>query len=852
MPWFASGSSLLQRGGRRCKAKAAAGSARAFCRTSMANVSYEWLVTFMTESIGRDLRGAIRTLSARPGWTAAAILCLAIATGANTAAFTLVNGLLLRPLPFDEPDRLVMVAIRERSATRPFSLQEFQAVSAGAAPTIQLLARTYFPSSVAAADGARMAQVELVSASYFETLRVRPFLGRFFNESDDREQQAPVAILSHRLWQLRFGGRDTAVGETIRINGRPVVIAGVAPPGFVGAMQLIAADVWLPSSMYAALSGSSTARSVPTFGVMGRLADMVTASEAQERLSALVANVISARDGSSRPAAAVTAAAGFGVPVSVQGSIMALSGFIYGMMTLLMAVACANVAALVLARGSGRRREIAVRLSLGASRWHIARQLLTESLVLAVAGCAAGAIVAVWLTQALIARLTTPFQYVNYAIDVHPDARVLAYAALATAAAAVLCGLAPIRYAHRVDVVDVIKESSSTGGSVASKRTLNAVVAMQFAVSTMLLAGATTLIRTYVNAQAPRPGFDTSGLIAATLDLDQLQLDAAAGPRVYQAIVERLAAVPGAGDVALTSDVPPGPGRSVNVRSDGFARASDPVAAGQTAVSAHYFQTLGLAIREGRSFHAAEAAQPAVAVINDAMARRLWPAGSAVGKTFTVNGSGAPIEVIGVVANATGDDNGRAQPAFYRPLSQDYSARMTAIARLRGDEATGFGEIRRAVERVNQDLSILDLRSIDDLLESRAAQRRVPATAFSVVSSLGLLLSAVGLYGVVAYSVRERARELGIRLALGARPVDVRRIIVRQGFTIVGVGLAIGTAATLLFTQIIRSSLFGVGLLDPMTFGAVAGILIAAAWTALYLPARWASTLDPALTLRQE
>jgi predicted permease len=802
---------------------------------------------FTLESIARDLRGAIRTLAARPGWTAAAILCLAIATGANTAAFTLVNGLLLRPLPFDEADRLVMVAIRERSATRPFSLQEFRDVSAGAAPTIQLLARTYFPSSLVAEDGARMAQVELVNASYFDTLRVRPFLGRFFSDSDDREHQPPVAVLSHRLWQLRFGGRPDAVGETVRINGRPVVVAGVAPPQFVGAMQLIAADLWLPVSMYPALAGSETVRSVPMFGVMGRLADTVTAHDAQERLSALVSNVIAARDGSPRPAAMVTAAAGFGVPVSVEGAVMALSGVIYGLMALLMAVACANVAALVLARGAGRSREVAIRLSLGASRWHIARQLLAESLVLALAGCAAGTVIAVWLTQVLVARLTTPFQYVSYAINVHPDARVFAYAAIATATAAVICGIAPIRFAGRVNVVDVVKESSSGGTSRASKRTFNAIVATQFAVSTMLLVGAGTLVRTYANAQAVQPSFDTDGLISASFDLDQLQLDAPAGRRVYDEILAQVSALPGVTGAALTATVPPGSGRSVRV----FASA-EAVAASTIVVSSKYFETLGLAIREGRTFQEHEPARPAVAVIDEAMAQRHWPGGSAVGRTFRIDDvKGTPIDVVGVVRTVTRDDGGmRPQPMFYQPSSQEYSPRMTAL--VRGDSSGTPAEIRRTIERVNPDLAIVDLRSVNDLLAARASQRRAPATAFTAIGALGLLLSAVGLYGVVAYSVRERARELGIRLALGARPVDVRRAVVRQGFAIVGIGLVVGLVFTAVFTQVIRSSLFGTRVLDPVTFAAVAAMLIGTAWTALYFPARWAAGLDPALTLRRD
>ena len=334
----------------------------------------------MLDPLLRDLRSTTRMLAARPGWTVAAILCLAIATGANTAAFTLVNGLLLRPLPFDEPAQLVMVALRDpkRTSTRPFSLHEYRELAAPSSATSMLLARTFFPLSLAAEDGARMAQAELVSGNYFETLRVTPLVGRFFDEGSDRPGSTPLAVLSHRLWQLRFGANAAVIGQSVRVNGRPVVVAGVAPPGFVGAMHLVAADLWLPAAMYPDLAGSAGASTVPMFGVMGRLATGVTVEEAGARLTSLSAAIAGGGGTQTPPAVIVTPAAGFGVPVAVQGAVLTLSGVIYAMMALLMAVACANVAALVLARGAGRSREIAIRLSLGASRMHIARRYATS------------------------------------------------------------------------------------------------------------------------------------------------------------------------------------------------------------------------------------------------------------------------------------------------------------------------------------------------------------------------------------------------------------------------------------------------------------------------------------------
>jgi predicted permease len=816
-------------------------------------------MTRTLDALRRDLRSTVRMLAARPGWTVAAILCLGIATGANTAAFTLVNGLLLRPLPFDQPHELVMIALREpkHASTRAFTLREYRQLVDQPATPAMLLARTFFPLSLSSADGARMAQVELVSGNYFDTLRVRPFVGRLFDEGVDRDGSAPLAVLSHRLWQLRFAANAAVVGQTVRVNGRPVVIAGVAPPGFVGAMQLIAADLWLPATMYPDLAGSAEASTVPMFGVMGRLNPGATREEAAARLTATIATLADKGGAQAAPAVVLTPAAGFGVPVSVEGMILKFSVFLYGVMALLMAVACANVAALVLARGVGRSREIAVRLSLGASRIQIARQLLVESLVLAFLGSAAGTVVALWLTQALVASLTTPFQYVSYAIDVHPDARVFAYSALATAAAAVLCGIAPVRFAGRVDVVDVIKQSAAKGRSLQSMRTLNAVVVAQFAVSTTLLVAAGALVRSYVTAQSTRPAFDTSGLVASALDLDQLQLDRAAGIRLYQTVIERLSALPGVTDTSLTRDLPLRPGRTVTVLSDSDVTArpsGERVSASALVVSSRFFRTLGLTIRQGRSFESDDLARPRTAVISEAMERRLWPNASSLGQTFRVNEPDAePIEVVGVVSNtAEASLDQPPQPAFYQLFPHEYSARMTVIMRVQGNPSRFFPDVRRTIREVHQDLSIVDLRTIDDVLDSLGEQRRIPATAFGLVGLLGLLLSAVGLYGVVAYGVRERARELGIRLALGARPADVRRLVLRQGFTIVGIGLAIGALAAVALAQVVRRTLFGVGSADPTTLLAVCGVLMAAGFVALYLPARWASRLEPAQTLRSE
>lgn len=815
-------------------------------------------MTAMVESLVRDVRSTGRLLAARPGWTVAAVLCLAIATGANTAAFSLVNGLLLRPLPFDQPNQLVMVALREplKTGTRPFALHEYRELSSHAGDVGMFLARTFFPLSLSADDGAQMAQVELVSGNYFETLRVKPFAGRFFDASADRPGGELQGVLSYALWRTRFGADPSVIGRSMRVNGRPMVVAGIAPPGFVGAMQLVAADLWLPAAIYPDLARSADAKAAPMFGVMGRLAPNVTVDRAEARLTSIVAALPHTSSAASAPAVVVTSATGFGVPPAIQGAVLTLSGFIYLLMALLMAVACANVAALVLARGTGRTQEIAVRLSLGASRMHIARQLVTESFLLAVAGCGVGAVVALWLTQALVARLTTPFQYVSYAIDVHPDARVFAYCALVTLLSAVFCGVAPIRHAARVDVVDLLKQTAAKGGSRESRRTLNIMVVIQFAVSTMLLVGAGMLVRTYLNAESAQSDYETTGLVATTIDADQINLDRPAGIRLYQDVMERFSALPGVTDVSLTRDLPLGRGRTVTVTGgdDAGSTPGGSITAAEIVVSRRYFQTVGVAIRQGRAFSDAEPVQPMVAVINEAMARRLWPGASPLGRLFTLSGRAREaLEVIGTVPDSKEQSLSQGPKlAFYRPFAQEYSAQMTVLTRVQGDTAPFLSEIRQTTRSLNPALSILDLRTVNQVLDDMDAQRRIPATVLLVVGLLGLLLSAVGLYGVVAYGVRQRAHEFGIRLALGARPSDVTHLILRQGFLIVGIGSAVGAIGAIGVAQMARMALFGVGRLDAGTVAIVCAVLSGTGFAALYAPARWASRVEPAQTLRGE
>lgn len=815
----------------------------------------------IVESIVRDVRHACRLLIAQPGWTVAAILCLAIATGANTAAFSVINGLPLRPLPFKDPGQLVMVALKEsaRAHTRPFSLAEYRDLASRADAFAALLARTFLPVSLASDQGAAMVEAELVSGNYFEMLMVVPFAGRFFDVAADRACGSLQAVISHDLWRRRFAGDASAVGGVVRVNGRTATVIGVAPAGFVGATQLIATDLWVPAACHRALSGKNAGPDLertPMFGVMGRMKPDVTLERARAQLNLIETGLARDRGADNPPAVVAQTASGFGVPPIARDAVANASVLLFGLMALLVAVAGANVASLVLARAAGRHREIGVRLALGASTPRIVRQLMTESTVLAVLGGAAGTVLAVWVTH-LFGHGPRFFQYVAFAVDIRPDWRVLAYAIVAALATAVVFGLVPARHAVRTDLVEVLKRSGASGRTPAALRTIACVVVGQIAVSTALLVATGLLVRTYLNAHAVDPGIETARVLSVSLDLDQLDYDPSAGGRFYEELLAQTDAMPGVEVGSLTSDAPLSlASRDARIWIDGTNNdePSGPYAAGSLIVTAEYFKTLHIPLKQGRSFAAVTAARPLVAIVNETMARRFWPHASPLGRSFRVRGvSDDRLEVIGVVRDVKNRAlNETPRAVFYQPFVQRYSPRMTLLVRAWADPRALIEPIESAIRAKNYDLAIVDVRTLDERLDAAVAPWRQSVFLLSIVGVLGLLLSSVGLYGVISYGVRERARELGIRLALGASGRDLAWMVLGRGCRMTLLGLVIGVGASLALTRLGASMLYGVTTHDPITLAVVCGALLVVAVLASLLPARWAARVDPMLTLRRE
>jgi putative ABC transport system permease protein len=779
-----------------------------------------------------DLRYAYRGLVARPAWTLAALICLAVGTGANTVSFTVINELLLKPLPFAQPDRIAVVTLREPSPPllRPFSLDEYAAVAQGATLFSELSARTFQSVSVAADDAPRMAQSEVVSANYFAMLRVSPLMGHFFDAASD----VPQAVVSEQLWRRRFSGEASIIGRRIRLNGHEAIVTGVAPAGFFGATQLIRADLWLSTAWFAELNPSPNATAVPWFGVLGRLAPGVTREQAQVQLNSLAAHLD--RAGLTAQVDAPDAL-GFGGalrPVVVGGSVL-----LFGLMGLVVAVAIGNVAGLLLVRAPARRPEIAVRVALGATPFSIVRQIMTECLVLGIVGSALGVALSFLLIQ-LVPSLSSELpEHLAYALDPRLDGRVLGLAVITAVLVSIAIGFVPARHAARTTSAHTLKHAGTNRTSRATNRGLNTLVVVQMAVSTMLLVGCTLLARAYIGARSADSGMDMNNGLAAMLDFSQTTLSPEEGARFYESLLMRVSSLPSVENATLSREVPLSLGAAENV-AVGEGRADRKV------VTPGYFATMRIPLLQGRDFRAADRAP--VAVVNETMAAELWPGRSPVGEIIRVGES--PLEVVGVVKDAKYASLSEAPRAvFYQPLSQHFSNQMTLL--LRSSRANALTEaVRTAVQAENPDLAVVAMRTFEALLAIEIAPRERGAAILGALCGVALLFSAVGLYGVVAFGVRERVNEFGLRVALGARTRDVLVMVLGRGLRLALAGLVLGLLGALGFTQVLRFVLADVPPVDVATLLVVGVTLGTVALLASYFPARFATRVDPAIALR--
>ncbi|HEX8695201.1 MAG TPA: ABC transporter permease [Longimicrobium sp.] len=798
------------------------------------------------DTLLQDLRYAVRTLAKSPGFALAAVLTLALGIGANTAVFSAANALLLRPPPGSEPGRLVRVY---RGSHSPLSPGELRYVREHNRTLEGLFGERRAVVALNTARGNERAVVELVNGNYFTLLGVPAARGRVFTPAEDSVPGvSPVAVLSHRWWKARFGADPAVVGRTIRLNGRAYTVVGVAPEHFSGTFPGFSAHAWLPMSELKPLTGMDF-EDAGSLYAMGRLKPGATRDAAAADLKVL-AGQLTAADPRLRRPVTLTVDHARGVNAELRPQAAGVAGGLLFVTLLVLLIACTNVANLMLARATARRREIGIRLAIGASRRRLVRQLLTESVLLALVGGVLALLIVTWLAD-LAAALVPATSEV--ALDFSPDRRVLFFALGASLFAGVLFGLLPALRASAPDVTSSLKEDSA---APRRSRMRGALVGAQVALCMVLLAGAALFLRSLGNARRIDPGFDPAPLLNTRIDLRLGRYDGTTGPAFYRRLLGELAAVPGVESAAL-QQVPPlqGENRETSFVTEGQGPDEERRITNFDAVSPGFFHTIGIPVLGGREFAASDGeTAPAVAVVNQTFARRHFPGGQALGKRVSMEGAEGPwVTIVGVVRDAKyvtlGEDP---RPMLYLPFAQNYDAEAVVYVRAAGDPAALAKPVHRAAQALDPVLPIPEPVPVRESLRFALAPARVGAWVLGVFGALALSLAAVGIYGVVSYAVSQRTREIGIRSALGAGPARVVRMVLGDNLRVVAAGLGAGLALAVPLGMAAAGFLYGVSPADPAVLLGTPLVLAAVALLASWAPARRAARVDPMVALRAE
>jgi predicted permease len=820
------------------------------------------------ERLWKDIRFALRTFGRSPAFFAAAVTSLALGIGVNTAIFTLVNTLFLNPLPVERASELVAVYTTDEKNRTAFSsllqtsypnyldYRDRNEVFAG-------LAAYSFPLPIGTTttDGApEQIFAEMVTGNYFEVLGVQPAAGRFFGPDDDRVRGgSPVLVLSYKLWQRRFGGAPDVVGRTIGVNGMPFTVLGVTPAPFHGVNSLIGPDAWVPTSMSDRVLPSSfrtwmEERRALAFHLAGRLKPGYTIDQAGANLTVLAKSLEQAyplpnegRSVALRPLAEATIFPG------VREGLVAGSAVLMVIAGLVLLIACSNVANLLLARATSRRQEIAVRLALGANRRRLIQQLMTESALLGLVGGAAGLLVALW-TRNLIWSSRPPFFALNL-VDPELDGRVLVFAALVSLATGLVFGLVPALAASRADVVTAIKDQSRSAGRPRRRFGLaNMLIVGQVALSLVALITAALFLRSSQQAAAIDPGFDVDGVALMLVNPGQQGYELERAQQFFRDVSSNVAALPGVRSASWASNLPlfGGSARSVFIEGKEHDRQFAGVLTLVNAVDVGFFETTGVQIQRGRGFTGADrAGSVPVAVINDTMARRFWPNEDPIGRRFRFYTETEYREVVGIAETVKYLTLGESpQLASYFPLHQSRNDAMVLFVRAAGDASALLKPVQQEIRRLDANVPVQNPQLVRDVIDQSLWAVNLGAALLGVFGALALALACVGLYGVMAYSVGQRTREIGLRMALGAAQGQVLRLVLRQGLTLVAAGAILGVAGALVVSRFIGSLLFG-SAQDPLSFAAASLALVAVAAIASFLPARRASRVDPLVALRE-
>jgi putative ABC transport system permease protein len=800
------------------------------------------------DSLIKDIRYGFRGLLKRPGFTVIALVALALGIGANTAIFSLVNAVVLQPLPFPEPDQLVWVFGNIRNGGNRASVSPLDFLDYRSQNTTfeQFAASTTMPRPMnltGNGDPERLL-ASAVTGNYFDTFKVSPALGRGFSLENEKTGQDQVTVLSHAFWQKRFAGDPEILNKTIILDSKPYQVIGVMPADLSLPQP---AELWVPMTFD--VDPDMKQRKAHFLRPIGRLKPGVTLVQAQADTDVIAAHLAEQFPDSNN---------GWNLRlVSLREQLVGGSRtavwILFGAVGLVLLIACANVANLLMVRAAARQKEIALRTALGASRMRIVRQMLTESLLLSILGGALGALLSVWGVQLLVSLSDNSLPRT---VNVKIDATVLAFTLLISLATGILFGLAPAFRTIQLNLIDSLKDGARGAEGTLRNRTRSVLVIFESAVAVILLIGAGLLVRSLIALQKVDPGFDTNNVLTLRLDLPQKKYDDEAKTAgFFEQLETRVAGLPGVQSVGLITELPlSGQQNDIPFNVEG----RPPVTIDQSfdadfrSINQNYFSTLHIPLLRGRNFTEQEVRQSAkVTIVSQQLVNTVFPNEEALGKRIVTVMGNQPFEIIGVVGDIRHQSLGSQPfPAMYFPNRS--SGRMNFVIRTSSDPMSIVGAVRKEVQALDPDQPMASVRKMSDWVDSSVAGSRYSATLLGMFAALAMILAATGIYGVMSYSVAQRTHEIGVRMALGARQFDVLKLVVRQGMLLTLVGVILGLLGALGLTRVMASLLFGVTARDPFTFAVVAALLIAVAFVACFIPARRATKVDPLVALRYE
>jgi predicted permease len=821
----------------------------------------------------QDLRYGLRMLVKTPGFTVVALITLALGIGANTAVFSLVNTILLRPAPFENADRLVRVFRQapDGNETRVFSYLDYIEYRDRSDVFDEMTAYSLMPMSVGKGDGNEMRIGQIVTGNYFDTLGVKAIQGRVLNAGDDETPgMHPVTVISYSYWQRTFGGEADTVGKTITISGHPFTIVGVAPKGFAGVIPIPSPELWTPMAMIGQVRPEEqnrlAERGAGMFLVSGRLKSGLPLAQARAQL-AVTASQLKSVDPERYEEEDVVLLPMTGIIAmtpAMHRKALAVSALVMSMVGLVLVVACANVTNLALARSETRRKEIGIRSALGAGGLRLVRQLVTENLMLALLGGTVGLALSFWTLDFLVACLPELPWGITMNMDVSVDWRILMFTLVASVSTGLLFGLAPALGAAKPELVRALKADMGSGGFGFKRSRLRSfLVVGQIAVSLVLLISAGLFVRSLRHAHSIDPGFEHENVLAISLDFGARDYDEASTRTFSEQLLEGTRALSGVASASMET-CPPLVGYTVALSSEQFWIEGRPfkdpddegVSVFHSEISTDNFKTLGIPLLRGRDFTEQDTAgSPRVVIVNKAFADRYWPGEDPVGKRISSEGAGGPYEhVVGVVKTVKhmfiGEDP---RPYIYRAQSQNYRPSFNMLlVRTSGNPTAVLSPVCDVIRQLDPNMSPMGTLVLSEMISFALLPARFAAGLFGLIGMLALLLASVGLYGVMSYTIGRRTREIGIRMALGAQDSDVVRLVLKQGLTLTVIGLSVGLAISFAATRVLSTLLYEIGADDPATFGSVSLILAIVALLACYIPARRATRVDPMVALRCE